>query len=257
MDNEKLEMKLLDYIDGNLTHDERIEVEHLLHDDAAARQLLEQLMEVTQALNNVKEIAPASRLRKRFDDVLAEQSLLKNKTKVVFFQPLHYKIAAAVALLIVGAWIGFWISRNNSQQQELAEIKKEMEATKLMMMSLIDNKQSASQRIEGVNVSLTIKAADDDVVRALEKRMNEDPNTNVRLAALDALSRFRHEAHVRKILLDALHRQKDPVVQIALIQLLVEMKEKRVIEDLQKIVDEEETMKAVKDEAYSGILKLS
>jgi hypothetical protein len=62
---------------------------------------------------------------------------------------------------------------------------------------------------------------------------------------------------VRKILIGSLSVQDDPVVQIALIQLLVKMKEKTVVDDLQKIVDDSETMQAVKDEAYSGILRLS
>ena len=126
-----------------------------------------------------------------------------------------------------------------------------------MMMGLIDNQQSASQRLQGINVALTIESADDEVVNALAKRMNEDPNTNVRLAALDALSKFHTEPQVRKVLLDALSTQKDPMVQIALIQLMVQMKEKSVVNDLKKIVDDSETMKAVKDEAYSGILILS
>ncbi len=47
------------------------------------------------------------------------------------------------------------------------------------------------------------------------------------------------------------------MVQIALIQLFVQMKEKGVVDDLQRIVDDSRTTKAVKDEAYSGILKLS
>jgi len=132
-----------------------------------------------------------------------------------------------------------------------------MEATKLLMMSLIDNHQSASQRIQGVNVALTIQNADDDVVKALAQRMNDDPNTNVRLAALDALSKFHQEPAVRKVLIEALSSQKDPMVQIALIQLLVRMKEKGVVNDLKKMVDDSGTMKAVKDEAYSGIMKLS
>jgi hypothetical protein len=71
------------------------------------------------------------------------------------------------------------------------------------------------------------------------------------------LSKFHAEPQVRKVLLDALSTQKDPMVQIALIQLMVRMKEKSVVNDLKKIVDDSGTMKAVKDEAYSGILILS
>jgi hypothetical protein len=47
------------------------------------------------------------------------------------------------------------------------------------------------------------------------------------------------------------------VVQIALIQLMVQMKEKDAVKGLENIIEDSETMKAVKDEAYTGLLKLS
>jgi HEAT repeat protein len=87
--------------------------------------------------------------------------------------------------------------------------------------------------------------------------MHEDPNTNVRMAALEALGKFHEEPGVRKELIHSLAIQKDPMVQIALIQLLVTIKEKSVMKDLERITKDKSTMKAVKDEAYSGILKLS
>ena len=87
--------------------------------------------------------------------------------------------------------------------------------------------------------------------------MNEDPNTNVRLAALDALSKFHQQEYVRTALINSLAKQKDPVVQISLIRLMVEMKEKSVIKELNRITKDKEMIKAVKDEAYSGLLKLS
>src|SRR5947199_292919 len=82
---------------------------------------------------------------------------------------------------------------------------------------------------QGANVALKIVKADDEVVNALVKSMHSDPNTNVRLAALEALTKFRAQPHVRKVLIESLAIQKDPVVQIALIQLLVQMKEKDAV----------------------------
>jgi hypothetical protein len=87
--------------------------------------------------------------------------------------------------------------------------------------------------------------------------MNEDPNTNVRLAALEALIKFHQEPVVRKKLIESLSVQKDPSVQITLIQFMVQMKERGVVNQLQQIVDDAHTIKAVKDEALSGLLKLS
>ena len=87
--------------------------------------------------------------------------------------------------------------------------------------------------------------------------MNEDPNTNVRIAALEALGKFRNQPDVRKALIASLRTQKDPLVQIALIRLMVEMKEKGITEELERISTDEETLPAVKDEAHAGLLKLS
>jgi HEAT repeat protein len=109
----------------------------------------------------------------------------------------------------------------------------------------------------GVSVAYELETADDQIVKVLVRTMNEDTNTNVRLAALDALSKFNAENSVRQALINSLAIQKDPVVQIALIQLLVKLKEEAVLKQLEKLTKDASTMKAVKDEAYTGILKLS
>lgn len=257
MDSEKFEMQLIDFIDGKLPEAERHEVEQELMRNEKAYKLYEQFKEVMKAMDHAKKLEPSPEMKERFDQLLAAEVASTKKAKVILFQPALYRVAAAIALLIIGGGVGFWISRQNSQQEEIAKIKQEMEATKAMMMSMIENQQSASQRMQGVNVALSIENADDEVVTALVKTLNNDPNTNVRMAALDALSKFHREPHVRKVLIDALSNQKDPLVQIALIQLMVKMKEKGVVNDLKRIVEDDETMEAVKDEAYSGILQLS
>jgi HEAT repeat protein len=125
------------------------------------------------------------------------------------------------------------------------------------MLGLLTNQQSASQRMVGATVAYQLVKADDEIVNALVKAMNEDPNTNVRLATLEALGKFKHEASVRKVLIESLAKQNDPVVQISLIQMMVDMKEKSIIGELEKLTQQKEILKAVKDEAYTGILKLS
>ena len=125
------------------------------------------------------------------------------------------------------------------------------------MFGMLDNEYSASQRIKGVAVAGKLSKPDDEIVKVLFQTLQNDPNTNVRLAALEALAKFHEDPAVRNGLVTGLSKQTDPMVQIRLIQLMVEMKEKQVIDDLQMMVDDAGTMKAVKDEAYSGILKLS
>lgn len=258
MEKERLESLLIDYIDGRLEASDKAVVEQLLATDGEARQLHAELKEVIEVMDHSAKLHPSSSLQQSFDKMLRQEiASAKKETKVVFFTPIFYRAAAAVLLLIVGGGAGYMISKYQRQQEEIAEIKREMDATKSLMIAKIGNDLSPSQRIEGVNVSLKINKADDEVVQALVKAMNEDSNTNVRLAAVDALSRFYTDPVVRREIIAALGNQKDPIVQIALIQLLVKMKEKNVVDDLNRIVDDEQTIKPVKDEAYSAILKLS
>lgn len=125
------------------------------------------------------------------------------------------------------------------------------------MKTLLDNELSASQRMQGISVAYQMDETDDEIVGILVKTLNTDPNTNVRLAALDALSKFSMEENVRNSLIASLSTQKDPIIQIALIQLMVTMKEKSVVRQLERMTKDSKMMKAVRDEAYSGIFKLS
>jgi hypothetical protein len=257
MEKEKLESLIIDYIDNKLNTTERHQVEQELVNNAEAYKLYEQLKEVIHVMDRAARLEPSAKLKSGFEEMLRKESASIKQSKTIFFQPAMYRVAAAVALLILGAGIGYWISKQNAENEKMEQLAAEMAETKRMMMAMIGDQQSASQRIQGVNVAMSIKKADDQVVNALIKAMNEDKNSNVRLAALEALSNFHQDAHVRKALVESLATQTDPVVQIALIQLMVKMKEKNVVDDLQRMVDDSETMKAVKDEAYSGIMQLS
>lgn len=257
MEREELENKLIDFIDGRLSTEDAKAVEALIACDPSVRQLHDQLREVIQAMNASPELEPGRSMKDQFEKLLAQEMKPKGTTRTVFFSPVMYRAAAAVLLVAAAFAAGYWIQLDRSREKELQSLRKEVESTKQMMLVMLQNQQSASQRIQGVNVSFGMTAADDEVVRALVKALNEDPNTNVRMAALDALGRFYQEPRVRSALIASLNIQKDPVVQIALIEWLVKMKEKGVVTDLEKIVKDNEQMKAVKDAAYSGLLKLS
>ncbi|MBI3482414.1 MAG: HEAT repeat domain-containing protein [Bacteroidetes bacterium] len=267
MEKEKLESLLIDYIDGNLSDADRAIAEKELTHNAEAVKLHAQLKEVMSLMDNAHSIEPSLSLRTNFEKSLREEITSKKKgfstgtslttDKQIFFRPWVLRVAAGIILVIVGIVIGSKISEKRQHDQELASIKKELEDNKRMMIAMLENQQSASQRVMGATVAYDMKSADDEIVNALVKAMNEDPNTNVRLTALEALGKFYQQGHVRSKLIKSLSTQKDPVVQIALIRVLVQMKEKEVVNQLEKITRDGTVIKAVKDEAHSGILKLS
>jgi hypothetical protein len=257
MEKDKLESLLIDYMDGKLNEADKQIIEQELVRNAEAYKLYEQLKEVVNVMERSTELEPGKELKQSFEKFLQQEIIHQPKARSVFFQPMVYRVAATVTLLLVAGVAGFWIYKDQQHEQELAAIRQEMEETKRMIITLMGNEQSASQRITGVSVANQLVKSDDEVVSVLVKTMNEDPNTNVRMAALEALSKFHMEPTVRKALIESLVIQKDPVVQIALIQLLVTIKEKGVMKDLERMTKDKTIMKAVKDEAYSGILKLS
>jgi hypothetical protein len=258
METEKWESRIIDYIDGKGTAEERALVEKELASNETHYLLYEQLREVVQAMAKVETVEPSGKLKVEFEAALQREiSSQKRETRTVFFSPMIYKVAAALAVMMMALAIGYWMNRNYEHEKQLTELKNQLEENRRMMLAMLGNQQSASQRMVGVSVAYELETADDQIVHVLVKTMNEDTNTNVRLAALDALSKFNTESTVRQALINSLATQKDPVVQIALIQLLVKLKEEGVVKQLEKLTKEPSTMKAVKDEAYTGILKLS
>lgn len=115
---------------------------------------------------------------------------------------------------------------------------------------------SAASRIEAIALICGRKNNTLTVINALIHTLNNDPNTNVRLAALDELTKFHKKMYVRKALVTSLKKQQDPVVQINLIDLLTQMRERSVLSDLEQMVNDKNTNKTVWDMAYSGILQL-
>jgi len=257
MDEEKIEALLIDYIDGTLPEEEQRQIIQLLSVRKDVYQQYVQLKQVMDMMGQATPLEPSTDLDTNFSRALGKEIARQDRPVIRLQGPILYRVAAAVALLLVGGGIGFWINAYHQQQRQLEAMRREMETTKRAMLMMMHNTQSASQRLEGVNVAYKMEKADDEIVKTLVRTMNEDPNTNVRLAALDALSKFHEQPHVRKALIASLEQQKDPVVQIALIRLMVDMKEKEIVNQLQRITDDSEALPAVKDEAHAGILRLS
>jgi len=115
---------------------------------------------------------------------------------------------------------------------------------------------SAADRINAVSAAAVLTNTRNEVVNGLVDVLDKDPNTNVRLAALDGLARFYRDDYTRKKLLVSLKKQTDPLVQIALIGLLTRMRESGILTELEKMVRDPATEKTVKDCAYSSILQL-
>jgi HEAT repeat protein len=125
-----------------------------------------------------------------------------------------------------------------------------------MAVSLLDQ-PSAVERLRGVNWSARLKKPNEETLQALLNTLNRDPNVNVRLAAIDALYLFYNYPLVREGLLQSFAKQTSPLVQVALIDLIIEMRERRAIESLKQLIEENTLNPDVKQRAEQGIQLLS
>ena len=254
MENEHVIDLLPDYLDGLLKADTNKKVEeHLKECEACSRELSE-LKELLSAIKKDEKIIPPASLEVKFMKQLEEE---KQLSKVVALSPKknHWatallKIAASIALLIGAFLMGRYqsASDNSKELALLAEEKNELRQT--AMLALMEN-ESASKRIQGVNYIEEFKSPDEEIVEALADRMLNDKNTNVRLAAVEALANYTDSETVKTIFIEALKAEKDPSIQITIIHTLVNIQERKAIEPMKMLLEQEETQPFIKSQIES------
>ena len=106
--------------------------------------------------------------------------------------------------------------------QDLAVLRDEIRSLRTTVALALLAEPSASERLSGVAYGRDLQARDDRVAEALYAAFLGDPNVNVRLAALDALSVRAARPEIRARLLDAIPAQDSPLVQLSAIDVLLE-----------------------------------
>jgi len=154
------------------------------------------------------------------------------------FQWLRSPLAAiawSAALLAIGVYVGLHMSGSKSHLRDLAAMQSELTTIKQLMVVSMLQQQSASSRLEGVSWSTRDPQLNPQVLSALLHTLRYDPSVDVRLAALDALSRHGRQPQVHEGILDSLQEQQSPLVQMALIDLLLEWREPDAAQRLQAL----------------------
>jgi len=133
------------------------------------------------------------------------------------------QFALAAALAAVAFLGGFTLAGGGSSLHEIGALREEVHALGGMLTVSLLQQESASERLKGVSFSEKLAASDPAITRALIATIKTDRSVNVRLAALDALSHDMADPAVRHEVIGALPAQSSPLMQIALIDLLVQL----------------------------------
>ena len=261
--------KFVEYLTGQLSKKEREGIRAHVAECDECRRELESLTEIWTKLGVLEEERPSARLSTRFYSMLeqykqAEEKIIRKEKKGLFSRLKNlwprkpvFQFALTLGTLVLGLVIGnVWtiVPRQKAVNTALAD---EVQTTRQSLaVSLID-KDSASERLQGINMSHTLVEPDDKLLDKLLSTLDSDPNVNVRLAAVEALYLFHDHPKVKKGLIDSLSQQSSPMVQAALIDLMVSIRERRAVDALKSLLEEEGVNPEIKDRAEQGIKRLS
>lgn len=258
---------LTDFIEGGLEKKTNDKIEKHLSECNSCKIELDQIKFLYQLIDNSDNNLPPEQLDNDFYSMLENQkkiikpSFVVNEKAPTLWSKIFgvwevsplIQIAAAVIILITGLFIGLNIRPFNTSSADVVVMQEEIKSMKEMLVYSLINNDSPSQRIKAVNYSEDIKIPDKRLAEVLIKTLNSDENVNVRMAAAYALGRYTDSDEVMEAFINALEKEKDPGMQITIINLLVQTKDKNAIETFNSLIRKNETPILVKDQAVRAI----
>ena len=271
MNGHELKEKFAEYLTGEADEKTRLEIQTHLAGCEECRLELEGLSALWAKLGVLPKEQPGPGLRTRFYAMLeAYKEGMAGETagrsigerlaawleKALPKKPVH-QFVLSLAMLAVGLAGGWLITaQRGAANPEIAQLRREVrDMNRMMAVSLLEQ-PSPSDRLKGVNWSARLGEPDAKTIQALLRTLDADSSVNVRLAAVDALYLFYNQPEVKEGLIRSLSGQTSPLVQIALIDLLVEIRERRAAEALKRLIGDEKLNPDVKKRAEIGLAQL-
>lgn len=264
---EQIKEKFPDFLVGELDQKSMDEIQSHLVECPSCREEMENLSALWTKLGVLPEERPSKSLRQRFYGMLEEYKEEMGHERPVqhlrrFFSSLFERswvrrpalqLGFSFLLLLIGLAIGY-LARTGNQN---AELRHELQGMRQMLAVSLLEQRSSIQRLKGVSLSYDLKEPNPQTIDALLDTLDSDPSINVRLAAVDALYLFYDYPSVREGVVRSLSKQTSPLVQMALVDLLVTMQERQALESFKKLIQANELDPGVKQKLERGIQELS
>jgi hypothetical protein len=167
-----------------------------------------------------------------------------------------WQTALALVLLLAGGFGGHYLARPRTVAPEIAQLQGQVESLRQTVALSMLRDPSSSSRIRGVAYGSLVERPDRQIEQALLYAVNHDANVNVRLSAVDALEKLAGNPAIQRALADALPMQDSPLVEIALIDVLVEVNDKAAAPALRLLAQDAQADDAVRQRASAGVRKL-
>jgi HEAT repeat protein len=268
MNCEECRSRIPDLWEGVLDDQERATIEMHLASCIQCRSENEHLNSIWRGLGQIPSQEPGPVLRARFYEKLEayQQGYLESglaTPRFPFFRSFRLwwsarpalQFAVSLATLLIGFWAGFSLQRGREDSQ-LGQLHSEVASMRQMVALSLMQQQSASDRLKGVNWAYRVEQPDTEVLSALLYTVNHDSSVNVRLAAVDALRTFSNSPVAVRGLTQAIGKQNSPMVQIALIDQLADMRDRGAVPALQTLVGDGQVNSEVRQRAEWALGRL-
>ena len=216
--------------------------------------------ELWQSLDLLPLDEPSGQVRERFYEMLSayRQGLASAEGRPArrWWTVPAWQMAAAAGLVAVGLGMGYVARGNEQPPAEVSQLREEVANMRQLVALSLMQQQSASDRLRGVSWAYRAEPSDREVLGALVSAVNHDTNVNVRLAAVDALRRFSGSPETGRAALQSLSNQTTPIVQAALIDLLVDLKDPEAAPELRRLSGSETANEGIRQKAQWALEKL-
>lgn len=257
MDCDKVNLLLIDFLDDNLDKAQQEQIaQHLKKCNACAEASI-QTGQLFQELDKRPQEMPSMQLSANFYQMLETEKRKAQRSNGVNFQWLKtpaIRFAAQIILFIgIGIVAGIYGPFHRSEQQKIAILQEQLNQMQVATSLANMNQPSASMRLKAINTTLSMGKPDKSIIEALVQTMDYDESVNVRMAAMFALSKFSDLEEVKTAFINSLEKQSDPLLQISLINILADIQDSRAKEPIERILNNSQTMKPVKEKAEESL----
>lgn len=266
MDEIDLEIRIWDYLQNNLSDEERKEVEllHITSPDFAVK--FDEVKRAWESLDLKDVPDPSADSKSNFEAMLKTFELGQahygaqdklafwKKIKSLFAYQPKYNWAYAVLLVCLGAFGSYLVfaphdNIPNRSVQNKTDRMQQLIAAKL-------EAPEAAERIMAVSNVQELHNVNDQIIHTLLVTLNRDPNENVRLVTLDALVKLGDNPKVREGLITSILHQQSELMQVALADAMLKLQEKRSLKPFKRLLGRNSGNALVKEKLTQTIKQL-
>jgi hypothetical protein len=245
MKRNDLEEKLFDLLHGNLLPDESDEILKELEDSGIDPEEMEEIRSIIRTLADSEFPHPSEKMDKRFYTMLEDEKrkMLPGEPELYPRNPIMnilkgsgLSIAAGISLFLLGWFASGWFGTGKGTSNQVVYLADQVKGLKETLVLTMMQQTSSVERIKAVTMTNEFDNVDGQIITSLMNLLNNDSNDNVRLLALEALTRYTSLPEVRSGLISSISTQQSPMIQIRLAEIMMSLNEKRAVPAFQKVL---------------------